>query len=91
MEINMPIIEQLGNLGIAEAIASCALTTAQNPEYYCLDPKQYFNIIDGVVWFYDDDMQTYIEYAPLSECEFEYFSVSDIKQAVQNYKGQKHE
>ena len=27
----------------------------------------------------------------MAECEFEYFSVSDIKQAVQNYKGQKHE
>ena len=57
----MSIIEKLGNIVMAEAIASCVFTTAQSPEYYCLEPKQYFNVIDGIVWFYDDDEKTYLE------------------------------
>lgn len=78
----MNLIEKLG-LGMAETIASCLLTTAINPEYFCLDPKQYFNVVNGVVCFYDDDEQQFFEYKPLVECDFEYVSIADLKSLVE--------
>ena len=65
----MSSIEKLG-IGMAELIASCLLTTAINPEYFCLDPKQYFNVIDGVVYFYDDEEQQFLEWGLFSCCCF---------------------
>ena len=80
----MNLIEKLG-LGMAEAIASCLLTTANNPGYFCLNPKQYFNVVDGMVCFYDDDEQQFFEYKPLVECDFEYASIADIRTAITDY------
>lgn len=80
----MNLIEKLG-LGMAEAIASCLLTTAINPEYFCLDPKQYFNVVDGVVCFYNDDEQQFFEYKPLAECDFVYVSITDLRTAIANH------
>ena len=80
----MNLIEKLG-LAMAEAIASCLLTTAKNPEYFCLDPKQYFNMVDGVVYFYHDDERQFFEYKPLAECDFEYVSISDLRTAIADH------
>ncbi|MNG56832.1 hypothetical protein D3C78_185220 [compost metagenome] len=80
----MNLIEKLG-LGVAEAIASCLLTTAINPEYFCLDPKQYFNVVDGIVYFYNDDEQQFFEYKPLVECDFEYVLIADLRTAIANH------
>ncbi len=81
----MNLIEELG-LPMAEAIASCLLTTAQNPEYFCLDPKQYFSVVDGMVCFYNDDEQQYFEYKPLVECDFEYVSISELRTEITQYE-----
>lgn len=81
----MNLIEKLG-LPMAEAIASCLLTTAQNPEYFCLDPKQYFSVVDGMVCFYNDDEQQYFEYKPLVECDFDYVSITALRTAIANHK-----
>ena len=81
----MNLIEKLG-LPMAEAIASCLLTTANNPEYFCLDPKQYFNVVNGVVCFYDDDEQQFLEYKPLVECDFKYVSIADLRTAIAKFE-----
>lgn len=81
----MNLIEKLG-LPMAEAIASCLLTTAKSPEYFCLDPKQYFCVVDGVVCFYDDDEQQFLEYKPLVECDFEYVSIADLRTAIADHE-----
>ena len=86
----MNLIEKLG-LGMAEAIASCLLTTAINPEYFCLDPKQYFNVVDGVVYFYNDDEQQFFEYKPLAECDFVYVSIADLRTSIVNHEKCQHE
>ena len=80
----MNLIEKLG-LAMAEVIASYLFTTANNPKYFCLDPKQYFNVVDGVVYFYDDDEQQFFEYKLLSECDFEYVSIADLRTAIANH------
>ena len=80
----MNLIEKLG-LPMAEAIASCLLTTAKSPEYFCLDPKQYFCVVDGVVCFYHDKEQQFLEYKPLAECDFEYVSIADLRTALADH------
>lgn len=80
----MNLIEKLG-LAMVEAIASCLLTTANNPEYFCLDPKQYFNVVNGVVCFYDDDERQFFEYKPLAQCDFEYVSIADLRNAIADH------
>ncbi|WP_180113335.1 hypothetical protein [Acinetobacter sp. YH12073] len=85
----MNLIEKLG-LPMAEAIASCLLTTAKKPEYFCLNPKQYFCVVDGMVCFYDDDQQQYFEYIPLIECDFEYVSIADLRAAIADHDRTDH-
>ena len=80
----MNLIEELG-LPMAEAIASCLLTTAKSPEYFCLDPKQYFCVVDGVVCFYHDKEQQFLEYKPLAECDFGYVSIADLRAAIADH------
>ena len=86
----MNLIEKLG-LGMAEAIASCLLTTATNPEYFCLDPKQYFNVVDGVVYFYNDAEQQFFVFIQLAECDFVYVSIADLRTAIANHEKCQHE
>ena len=86
----MNLIEKLGNIALAEIIASGALTTAIDPEYFCLSPKQYFNVVEGMVCFYDDDKQQFISYAPLGECKFEYVSIADIRTAIADHERTDH-
>lgn len=78
----MNLIEQVGGIGLAEAIASCLLTTAVDPQYYCLDPKQYFNVVNGVVYFYDDEAQQFLEWGIFFGCGFEYVSISALRTAI---------
>ena len=81
----MNLIEKIGNIVQAEMIASCLLTTANNPEYFSLNPKQYFNVVDGIVYFYNDDEQQFFEYKPLVECDFEYVLIADLRTAIANH------
>ena len=80
----MNLIDKLG-LPMAEAIASCLLTTAKSPEYFCLDPQQYFCVGDRVVCSYHDKEQQFLEYKPLAECDFEYVTIADLRAAIANH------
>ena len=81
----MNLIQKVGGIGLAEAIASCLLTTAVDPQYYCLDPKQYFNVVNGVVYFYDDETQQFLEWGMFFGCSFKYVSISTLRAAIAAY------
>lgn len=78
----MNLIEKIGGIGPAEMIASCLLTTAVDPQYFCLEPKQYFNVVDGVVYFYNDDHAEFFPWGDFENCGFEYVSIADLRTEI---------
>ncbi|MNE53932.1 hypothetical protein D3C80_1486860 [compost metagenome] len=42
-------------------------------------------MVDGIVYFYNDDEQQFFEYKPLVECDFEYVLIADLRTAIANH------
>lgn len=65
-------------------VASCFLTSAEKPQYFCLKPMQYFIIQNGVVYFYDDQYKEYLEYDSVENIDFDYVDIAQLRDMINN-------